>query len=264
MNVGTGKPTEAERGGVPHHLFDVADPWEQFDAARYRALADEKLREIAARGRPAFIVGGTGLWIRALLKGLVDAPGRDVAIRARLEEEAERLGLAALHDRLKVVDPESATKIRPSDPVRIIRALEVHEVGGVPLSRLHEEHRARPPRYEALQLAVEPPRDVLEERIRVRARAMFEGGILDETRALLADPRTRARLELVMGYREALRHLEGGLSLEEAISLTAIAQRQYSKRQRNWFKGEPEWRWLNAESPFDEAVAACEIAAHAD
>lgn len=259
LNIGTGKPTNVERQGVRHHLFDVAEPWEQLDAMQFAVLADETLPEIAGRGRIAIVVGGTGLWIRALLKGLVDAPGRDERLRARLHAEAEARGLAALHARLREVDPDSAERIRATDPVRIIRALEVYELGGVPLSRLYAEQRAQPPRYRALQLGVDLPRPELDERINRRVQAMFDGGILVETSDVLQnDKRARARVQSVMGYREALMYLEGLLPLPDAIVLTANAQRQYARRQRTWFKAETEWTWLEPSRFFDQAAAACE------
>ena len=258
LDIGTGKPTQSERGGVAHHLFDVAEPWEQFDAARFAATAEAIFKAITARGRPVFLVGGTGLWIRALLDGLVDAPGRDEAVRASLEADAERHGLASLHARLAAVDPVSAAHIRETDPIRLIRALEVFALSGTPLSVLHERHRTLPPRHPALRLGLEPPRELSEQRIRSRARAMFEGGLIEETQAALRDSRARPRIERVMGYREALQHIEGELTLAAAIEATAIAQRQYARRQRKWFRGETHWQWLSWERALEEAVTACE------
>ncbi len=258
LDVGTGKPTVNERKGVRHHLFDIADPWDQLDAMQFAELADEILPQIASRGRMAFVVGGTGLWIRALLKGLVDAPGRDERLRARLHAEAETHGLATLHARLREVDPQSAERIRATDPVRIIRALEVFELGGVPLSQLYEEHRAQPARYRSLQLGMDIPRAELDERINRRVQGMFDGGLLVETAEILQNKRARARVQSIMGYREALQYLEGGLSLQEAITLTATAQRQYARRQRTWFKAETEWIWLEPGRFFDQAAEACE------
>jgi tRNA dimethylallyltransferase len=258
LDIGTGKPTAADRALVPHHLFDIAEPWEQLNAARYLAEAERALVDVASRGRPVFVIGGTGLWLRALVRGLVDAPGKDEEIRSRLEAEAERDGLDPLIARLRVVDPVTAANIQGPNRVRVIRALEVFELAGVPLSVLHAEHRAQPPRHVALELGMDPPRAVLDERIATRARAMFEGGLLEETQTAARDDRARPRLELVMGYREALQHLRGETNLDEAIRLTAIAQRQYSRRQRNWFRHEPQWKWLPDEATFDHAAGACE------
>jgi tRNA dimethylallyltransferase len=253
LDIGTGKPTAAERALVPHHLFDVAEPWEQLDSARYAALADAAIADIHGRGRLPIVVGGTGLWIRALLRGLVDAPARDPVLRDRLESEASR-DLGALHARLAAVDPEAAARIHRTDPVRIVRALEVHALTGLTITELHRRHALGAPRYRSLQLGLGAPMTVLERRIETRARAMFDGGLAQETSAALADPRARARLERVMGYREALGLLEGRYTRAEAIELTYRAQRQYARRQRNWFRGEPEWRWLDLARPYDEAA----------
>lgn len=256
MDIGTGKPTEAERGGVPHHLFDLVEAWEQLDAVQFAEKADDVIADIASRGRLPVVVGGTGLWLRTLLKGIVPAPGRNEAIRTRLESEAERVGWPALHARLAEVDPVGAERIRPNDPVRIIRSLEVWEQAGVPFSELQRRHALGEPRHSALRLALSLPMEELEQRIRARARQMFESGLIDETRRLAQDPRTLPRLRRVMGYREAMQHIEEDLPLESAVSLTAIAQRQYAKRQLTWFRGESEWTWLRPEET-EKAVALC-------
>lgn len=257
MDVGTGKPSPADREAVPHHLYDLVDSWEQLDAAQYVALADEAIADIAARGRLPIVVGGTGLWLRALHRGLVDAPPRDEAIRARLEAEAEREGWPALHERLAQVDPYTAARVHQTDPVRIIRALEVYETAGVPLGELHRQHALGEPRYPALHLAVDWPREALDARIQMRVGGMFGGGLVEETRALLADERARARVERVMGYREAAAFLSGSMSREAAIERTVIAQRQYAKRQRTWLRGEDWWTWLDGESAPTTAPALC-------
>lgn len=256
MDIGTGKPTASERGGVPHHLFDRVEPWEQLDAVQFAEAADAVIADIASRGRLPVVVGGTGLWLRTLLKGIVPAPGRDEAIRTRLEAEAEQVGWPALHARLAKVDPHGAEKIRPNDPVRIIRSLEVWEQGGVPFSELQRRHALGEPRYPALRLALSLPMDELEKRIRIRAAQMFETGLVEETRRLAEEPRAVPRLRRVMGYREAMQHLDGELTPEDAVSLTATAQRQYAKRQLTWFRGEPEWTWLRPDET-DEAIALC-------
>lgn len=256
MDVGTGKPEPAARAQVPHHLFDLCNPSEQLDAARFVAEADRAIGEIAGRGRLPLVVGGTGLWLRALRRGLVDAPPRDQALRARLEEEARVHGWPSLHARLAAVDSETAARIAPTDPVRIVRALEVHALTGVTLGELHRRHAGGAPRYRVLALALELPRELLEERIRLRAAAMFATGILEETRRLSAEPGALARVRRVMGYREALLHLEGALSREQAVEQTAIAQRRYAKRQFTWFRGESDWQWLDARAALPEALEA--------
>lgn len=256
LDIGTGKPSPEEMGGVPHHLFDSIEPWEQLDAAAYAELADEAIADIASRGRVPILVGGTGLWLRSVYRGIVPAPPRNEEIRRRLEEEGSRLGWPELHRRLQAVDPVGAEKIRPNDPIRIVRSLEVWEQGGVPFSELQRQHSMGSPRYRSLFLALALPRAQLNERIAKRARLMFEQGLIEQTRQLAADSRHHDRLRRVMGYREAMRVLDGELSEDEAIELTEIAQRQYAKRQLTWFRGETQWQWLEP----DQDARALELA----
>src|SRR5436190_14665704 len=164
LDAGTAKPTAQERGRARHHLLDVADPEEQLDAKRFVQLADEAIADIASRGKRAIVAGGTGLWIRALLRGLLDAPGASPEFRAALREEFETLGVPALHARLRAIDPASAGGILPNDRVRIERALEVQALSGRPLSELQREHRFADVRYESLIWFLDPPREVLRDR----------------------------------------------------------------------------------------------------
>jgi len=244
LDIGTGKPTPQERDGIPHHLYDIAEPGAQMDAAAFARAADTAISDIMSRGAVPVVVGGTGLWIRALLKGIVDAPGRDDALRERLAREAGRDGWPALHARLARVDPDGAARIRPTDPVRIVRALEVFELSGVPLGDLHRRHALGAPRYPALRIALEMPRDELNRRIEARARAMFAAGLVEETQAAIRIPGTLPRVERTMGYREALALLKDESTLEEAIARTATEQRRYAKRQLTWLRAEPEWHWV--------------------
>lgn len=242
LDVGTAKPAGAERSAVPHHLLDVAEPGEGMDAARFVALADAAIAGIAGRGARPLVVGGTGLYLRALLHGVVDAPGRDPALRARLEAEAAALGRPALHARLAALDPAAAARIRPNDLVRVVRALEIAAGGRLP-SELHAAHAFRTERYRALFLALDPPRELLRARIDARVAAMFRGGLLDETRALLARlPALPPRLPI--GYAEAAAVLDGSLPLEEAIRRVQVAHRQYARRQVSWLRREPGVEWI--------------------
>jgi tRNA dimethylallyltransferase len=243
LDVGTAKPTAAERARVPHHLVDVVDPGEGMDAARFAALADEAIAGIAARGRLPIVAGGTGLYLRTLLHGVVAAPGRDPALRARLEAEAEAHGRPALHARLRAVDPEAAARIRENDLVRVVRALEI-AAGGRRPSELHAAHAFRPDRYAATFLALDPPRAELHARIDARVEEMFAGGILDEARALAARAGAAPAGRLPIGYAEALAVLRGELPRAEAVRRVQVAHRRYARRQVIWLRKERGVEWL--------------------
>ncbi len=248
LDVGTAKPTAEERAAVPHHLLDVVEPGEGMDAARFVALADAALAEIAARGKVPIVAGGTGLYVRALLHGVVPAPGRDPALRARLEEEAARLGRPALHARLAAVDPAAAAAIRPNDLVRIVRALEI-AAGGILPSALRAAHAFREDRHDALLLALDPPRDALHARIEARVREMFSAGLLDEARALAARFGDAVPPRLPIGYAEAIAVVRGTLELDEAIRRVQVAHRRYARRQVIWLRRERGVEWIRP--PYD-------------
>ena len=243
LDVGTAKPTHEERARVPHHLLDVVEPGEGMDAARFATLADEAIAGIASRGRWPIVVGGTGLYVRALLHGVVAAPGRDPALRARLEEEAVRLGRPALHARLAAIDPDAAARIRSNDLVRIVRALEI-AAGGRRPSELHAEHAFRPDRYAATILALDPPRAELHARIDARVRDMFAGGILDEARALLARSGGGLPARLPIGYAEAAACVRGELAVDAAVRTVQVAHRRYARRQIIWLRRERGVEWI--------------------
>lgn len=253
MDIATAKPTAEERRKAPHHLVDVADPWEDFSAARYLELADRAIEEVRGRGRLPLVVGGTGLYLRALLEGIVEAPPKDEALRLSLERRAEEEGDSALHGELARVDPEAAARIPPGDRVRIVRALEVFTLTGKPITWHHLQHR-RQERYRALVLGLTPPREELYRRIDGRAGQMFEEGLVGEAASLGADPRSRRRLEACIGYREALALLGGGLSRDEALERVRREQRRYAKRQLTWFR-RMEVDWLAWPPSVDQAEA---------
>jgi tRNA dimethylallyltransferase len=243
LDVGTAKPTPEERARAPHHLVDVAEPGEGMDAARFVALADAAIAAIAARGRVPIVAGGTGLYLRALLHGVVDAPPRDPALRASLEAEAERLGRPALHARLAAVDPEAAARIRPNDLVRVVRALEM-AAGGRTQSELFAAHRFAADRYRARILALDVPRDELHRRIEERTRAMFAAGLAVEARALLRRFAGELPPRLPIGYGEAAAMVRGEIDEAEAIRRVAVATRRYARRQVIWLRREPGVEWL--------------------
>lgn len=247
MDIGTAKPSNEERSRVPHHLLDVVWPDEPFDAARFAALAAEAIDGILTRGRLPLLVGGTGLYTRALTEGLVEAPGADPLVRRRIEEESAAEGSPALHRRLAEIDPDSARQLHPNDRVRLVRALEVFEITGRPLSSWQQAHGFRERRYRLLKIALSPPRTELYQRIDARAAAMLGGGLIEETEALLRagyDPRLKA-LQTI-GYREALRLIEGKASRDEALAELQQATRRYAKRQLTWFRADSEMIWVDS------------------
>ncbi len=254
FDLGTAKPSAAELAEVPHHLISCVDPSGDFSAARYQALADAAIAELAARGRRIVVVGGTGLYLRILLHGVVSAPGGDAALRAELEAQAEREGNEALHRRLAEVDPDTAARLPVADRVRVIRALEIHALTGERASQQRAQHGFAGDRYRSIFWVLDPPREALYAAINARAKAMFDAGLVDEVRALVADDLRGAAPMGAVGYAQALACLDGQLSLEAAVADTAQKTRHYAKRQWTWFKKEPGARFLKP--PWDAAAIA--------
>ncbi len=259
LDVGTAKPTPAERAAEPHHLLDVVEPGEAMDASRWCDLADAAIRAIAARGRLPVVVGGTGLYLRALLHGVVKAPRRDPALRARLEEEAARQGRAVRHRRLAEVDPQAAARIGANDLVRIVRALEI-AAGGKTQSQLFAGHGFRGDRYRFRIFALDPPREELHQRIDERVEAMFAGGILEEARRLLERGAGRLPERLPIGYAEAAACVRGELSRAEAVRRVQVAHRRYARRQVIWLRREPGVQWIRPPGDVPGIVASCRTA----
>jgi tRNA dimethylallyltransferase len=236
MDVGTAKPADEERGGVPHHLIDVLDPWEAASVAEYRTRAADTLADLEACGKLALFVGGTPLYLKALLRGLFEGPAADAALRHSLEEEADRAGDAALHARLARVDPVSAARLHPNDRRRVVRALEVAIVSGRPLSDQQREHLRPAPGV--VVFALERPRAELRDRIDRRVVAMFERGLVEEVRRLVDDPRGINDVPAQgVGYRETIALLRGEADLSATISRIQARTRQFAKRQATWFRG---------------------------
>jgi tRNA dimethylallyltransferase len=239
LDVGTAKPSAAEQALVPHHLLDLVSPTEPFHAARWAALASQAIAEVTGRGHLPIIVGGTGLYYRALVRGLFQAPPSDPAIRARHEAEAAAGGVPALHARLETIDPAAAARILPNDLLRISRALEVHEQTGVPLSELHRQAATQPaPPLEVFAVVLDPPLSALRARIEARVDDMMAQGFLDEVRRLHAQGFAAARALAGLGYRQLGLHLAGGSSLPDAVAETKRATVAYARRQRTWFRKE--------------------------
>jgi len=257
LDAGTAKPTIAERAEVPHHLVDVVDPGEGMDALRYQALADRAIADIAGRGALPIVVGGTGLYLRVLLHGVVPAPGRNPVLRAAMEAQARQFGRAALHRRLAALDPVAAAKIGENDLVRVIRALEI-AAGGRTQTELFAQHRFRESRYLARLLAIDRPRPELHARIRERLPRLF-AGLLAETALLLARCGGVLPPRLPIGYAEASEVLAGRLDREEALRRVEVAHRRYARRQVIWLRKEPGTEWIRP--PWDLSSLSWSVAA---
>ena len=260
MDIGTAKLTVAERDGVPHHVLDIWDVTEPASVAEYQRLARAAVDDIAARGKVPLLVGGSGLYVRAVLEEF-EFPGTDAAIRARLEAELSETGPAALFERLAARDPAAAARILPGNGRRIVRALEVIEVTGAPFTAALPDPT---PYYDAVQIGVDRDTAELDERIAVRVDAMWAAGLVGEVAALaqagLRGGRTAGR---ALGYQQALAQLDGVLSEQDARAETVRATRRFVRRQRSWFRRDPRIVWLDGadERLADTALAACVAAA---
>jgi tRNA dimethylallyltransferase len=239
FDIGSGKPSVNELRGVRHHLIDVLDPPETIDAARYAQLADAAIADIGTRGKLPIVVGGTGLWLRALLRGLVELPAVDAELRAQLEREFDRDGGAALHARLRAVDARSAAQIHPSDRLRVVRALEVHAQTGQALGELRAAHALGAPRYRAHTVSLDLPLAHWRQVIATRAHTMFERGFSAEVRALIDRYGTELRALRAVGYRQVAEGLAEALPAEEIERRVVAATNTYGRRQRNWFRSDP-------------------------
>jgi tRNA dimethylallyltransferase len=245
MDIGTAKPSPAERAEVPHHLVDVADPWQDFTVADFQALFRRALAGIESRGGRALLVGGTGLYLRAVVDDL-DIPGRYPEVRAEIEAEPDTVGL---HRRLRALDPLAAGRMEPTNRRRVVRALEVTVGSGRPFSSYGPGLEAYPPtRFRMLGVALPDP--VLDARIEARYREQLDAGLLDEVRRLLDDPRGLSRTaRQALGYKELFDHLDGRASLDEAVDLAIRNIRRFARRQRRWFRRDPRIEWLAADDP---------------
>jgi tRNA dimethylallyltransferase len=242
MDIGTAKPTLAERGGIPHHLIDVLDPWETASVSDYREWARRAISEVESRGKRVLFVGGTPLYLKVLIRGLFSGPAADAGLRKVLESEADSLGEAALHARLSSLDPATAARLDHRDRRRVIRALEVIERTGTPLSSLQIEHGQPAPEYVRV-FALEPPRAIVRQRIDRRVLRFFEAGLVDEVRALLSGPRPLSDTAAqAIGYREVIAMLAGDASHAQTIDRVQARTRQFAKRQATWFRGLAEVR----------------------
>jgi tRNA dimethylallyltransferase len=244
FDIGTAKPSGSERKRVPHHLFDVVAPAEYITAGEYARQARQVLNEINLRRHLPVVVGGTGLYLRALLEGLFPGPQRSEELRERLRERAANRGSNHLHRILRRVDRTSAEKIHANDIPKLIRAIEVCLSSRQKMSKLWQRGRDPLSGFRILRLGLDPDRPALYDRINQRARRMFEIGLVDETQRLLQNYGGTARSLTSLGYKQAVQFLRGELTREQAIQAAQQAHRNYAKRQMTWFRREPDVTWL--------------------
>ena len=258
MNIGMDKPSMEERQGVPHRLIDLVEPDQPFNVGEYRRRAVAEIDRLYGLARLPLVVGGTGLYIRALLRGLWEGPAADWNFRRQLEREADELGTGALHRRLAAVDPESAVRLHERDLAKIIRALEVHHLLGRPLSDAHRRHGFAERPFAALVIGLLRDRQALYRRIDARVDAQLDKGLVEETRRLLADGYGRDLGSMKgLGYRQIAGYLEGEYDFAEAVRRLKRDTRRFAKRQLTWFRKESGIEWLPvAENELPEAVAA--------
>jgi tRNA dimethylallyltransferase len=259
FEIGTAKPTRAERVEIPHHLIDVVDPLTDVTAGDYVRLARQAVAEIADRKRLPIVSGGTGLYLRALLEGLFAGPQRSEELRTWLRERAEKRGTDYVHRILRRLDRAAADRIHANDVPKVIRAIEVSLAARRPMTELWQQGREPLTGFRILRLGLNPEREALYERINQRAKKMFDEGLVAETEKLLAKYGDTARPLSSLGYKQAMQFLRGECDHESAVKAAQQAHRNYAKRQMTWFRREPEVRWFAAfgdEAQVQEAAIA--------
>ena len=244
MDIGTAKPTPEERAIVPHHLIDIKYPDEDYDVSQFKADADRIIKDILTRGKQVLVVGGTMLYLKILIHGIFPAPPVDMALRQRLNQLAKERGREYLHQRLTKIDPEAAKRIKPRDIVRLIRAIEVYELTGKPISWHQKQHHFGKQDYECLKICLYHPREILYRHIENRVEEMFKQGLVEEVEKLLKmGYKTSLKPMQAIGYRHVIVYLEGKHTLEEAKFLIKRDTRRYAKRQLSWFRQEKNIAW---------------------
>jgi tRNA dimethylallyltransferase len=255
MDVGTAKPSRAERDKVPHHLIDVVDPDQEFNVADYRRLAIASASRIVEGGKQAIVCGGTGLYIKALTMGLFVGPGRHAEVRVALDAEAEKYGLGALYRRLERMDPSATSWIHPNDRQRIIRALEVCELTGKRMSHWQKEHAFKEKPFHTLKIGLDRERAELYELVHQRCDRMIEAGLVEEVKGLVEKGYGLDLKPLQsVGYRHIGLFLKGQVSLDQAVFLMKRDTRRLAKRQLTWFRSDNEIRWFHPEKQREEVV----------
>ncbi len=246
MDIGTAKPSSQLRREIPHHMIDVVEPSEEFSVAQYVARAEDAVRTIHARKRPIFFVGGTPLYLKAMIEGLFDGPGADEQIRTRLREQITREGSMAVYRQLDEIDPQAAQRIHPNDTRRMIRALEVYELTGSTITDLQTQWDRNRTRYPCVLIGLRREREDQNHRTNQRVQRMIKEGLVEEVRHLQSATRPlSASARQAVGYAEMIQHLNGEISLEEAVELIKINTRQLAKSQRTWFKRFLQTEWVD-------------------
>lgn len=245
MNIGTAKPTPEQLAEIPHYIIDFLDPDQHFDARQFAQMAHNIILKLTGKNQVPFIVGGTGLYIKALLNGLFEDNFSDISVRGRLKKEADEYGKNRLYERLSKIDPHTANRLHPNDIYRIIRALEVFEISGKSISSWHREHRFSETRYCVLKLGIYLDRETLYKRIDHRVDMMISEGLVEEVRAILKrgySPDLKAMKAI--GYSQIIDYLMGNCTLDKAIRTLKRDTRRYSKRQMTWFRADSEINWI--------------------
>jgi tRNA dimethylallyltransferase len=261
MDIGTAKPSNEERQRVPHHLVDVIEPSEEFSIAQYLDAAASAIHEIRSRGREVLFVGGTPLYLKALLRGLFEGPAADWPRRRELEDIARQCGSEHLHRQLAQSDPAAAQRLHPNDTRRLVRAIEVFEKTGRPISELQDQFQTGRTAEACRVFVLDWPRDELQRRIDRRVDEMFAAGLVDEVRQLTDPPGVLGKsASQALGYREVLEHLAGQRDLPETVALVKTHTRQFAKRQGTWFRSLSECRLVPVADPLDPDELAGQIA----
>ena len=252
MDIGTAKPTAEEQQAARHHLIDCVDISQPFSVADYQSLADTAISDIQNRGKQVLLVGGAGLYFRAIVDGLFEGPGADPSLRERLEREAAQRGVDVLHERLRACDPVAADRIHPNNIVRVIRALEVYELTGIPMSEHQQQWHPEKQRYPFIAFGLTMPRALLYRRIEQRVDVMLANGLIAEVESLLAAGYARETVALQsFGYRELITYLDGECTYLEAVQQLKRNTRRFAKRQLTWFRKDTRVEWIDRESTPD-------------
>ena len=246
MDIGTAKPSQERRAAVPCHAIDIVEPYDTYNVGLYYEYAYKAIHDIQARQKPVVAIGGTALYIKALLYGLFDGPGADQAVRSELLRRSESEGTAALHKQLALIDPDAAQRISPNDERRIVRALEVWQMTGKPISSFQTQFDVSKPRHGWCVIGLRREKAMESQRINARVKKMVDSGLVQEVRGLLSEDRPLSpQAAVAIGYAEIIDHLQGKYTLEEAVERIKINTRRLAKSQRTWFKTFRQVQWID-------------------